>query len=45
MAIKDKPVLIRLTENQKKELEKTAKNNEMNVSEFIRYILKREGAI
>lgn len=45
MSIKTKSVLIRLTENQKNELEKVAKDNEMNVSEYIRYILKREGAI
>lgn len=42
---KDNVIKVRVTEKQKNELEKIAKDNEMNVSEFIRYILKKEGAI
>lgn len=42
---KNKSVLIRLTENQKDSLEKKADDNEMKVSEYIRYILKKEGVI
>lgn len=42
---KTKQVLIRLTEKQKNDLEKVAKDEEMNVSEYIRYLLKKQGAI
>lgn len=42
---KDKPVLIRLTKKQKETLELNAKDNQMNVSELIRYVLKKEGLI
>lgn len=38
----DKPIIVRMTETERKELKKLAHSHEMNVSEFIRWLIDKQ---
>jgi hypothetical protein len=38
----DKPIIVRMTETERKELKKLAHSHEMNVSEFIRWLIEKQ---